>query len=313
MCTGAAGIRTRQALYKRIRAWKASLESPARETMKAIDIIRGRGGNVEEDVVELVEQPKATTRASSTRAAVATALDNMAAWLDHDKTEAAMIVRKKRSPPDVCRDNFVGNATKDYYSKRFSAAFKEATSIVHSNMTDVLKIGKRGFGVDAVSEDVNSRLLTSPNDRHIKPTALYNAVKAGRIGVSPLKRGRKAVIPDILPSALAAQAVMMQVAGVGEASAKKMKVFVEGLTSGTEWEDKINPNYTWRKTRTQHPEILNPVKAKKNEDRRVEWLSYGNIMKWTEHAREVLISIGMAKDEPGLIRKLPTLLWCYHS
>lgn len=318
MCTGAAGIRTRQALYKRIVAWKSSLESPARETMKAIDIIRGRGGNKDNNptaeenifvvVEELVEQPVATRASYSTRAAVATALDNLPEWLDENKTQSAMIVRKKRSPPEVCRDNFMGNAIKDYYLQRFSAAFKEATTIVHSNMTDILKMGKRGFGVDAVSEDVNSRLLSSPNDRKIKPTALYNAVKEGRIGVSPLKRGRKAVIPEILPSALAAQAVMMQVAGVGEASAKKMKVLVEGLTSGTKWEDKINPDYTWRKTRTQHPAILNPVKAKKNEDRRVDWLSYNNIMTWTERAKDFLISIGMAKDEPGVIRKLPIVL-----
>jgi hypothetical protein len=280
--------------------------------MKAIDIIRGRRGNyknddtvVDEELVE--EQPKDTTRVSSTRAAVVTALDNIPEWLDQNKTQAAMIVRRKRSPPDVCRDNFVENATKDYYTQRFSTAFKEATTIVHSNMTDVLKIGKRGFGVDAVSVDVNSRLLSSPHDRKIKPTALYNAVKEGRIGISPLKRGRKVVIPEILPTALAAQAVMMQVAGVGEASAKKMKVLVEGLTSGTEWQEKINPSYIWRKTRTQHPAILNPVKAKKNEDRRVDWLSYDNIMKWTEHAKAFLISIGMAKDEPGVIRKLPIL------
>ena len=51
------------------------------------------------------------------------------------------------------------------------------------------------------------------------------------------------------------------------------------------------------------PEILNPVKAKVNEDRRVEWLSYKNIMEWTARAKEFLITIEMAKDEPGIIRE----------
>ena len=279
--------------------------------MKAIDIIRGRGeddnindsptGEEEEEVVTMC------AAAGSTRvAAIATALDNVPDWLDRDKTLATMSTRKKRSPMEVCRDTFEGNAMKDYYLNRFTTAFKEATTTIHANMNDINKNGKRGYGVDAVAEDINSRLLTSPNDRKVKPTALYNAVKEGRVGVTPLKRGRKPVVPEIVPAALASQAVMMQVAGVGEASSKKMKVLVEGLSSGTEWEDKLDPEYVWRKTRSSHPDILIPAKAKKNEDRRVEWLSYGNIMAWTARAKEFLISIGMAKDEPGLIRKFTT-------
>ena len=82
-----------------------------------------------------------------------------------------------------------------------------------------------------------------------------------------------------------------------------MKVLVEGLMAGTKWEDKIDPGYLWRKTRACHPEVLNPLKAKKNEDRRVEWLTYKNITHWTTRAKDFLIGIGMAKDEPGLIRK----------
>lgn len=276
--------------------------------MKAIDIIRGR--RVADDNIiqegegeENNNTPRAGASSCSTQVAIATALDNVPTWLDRDKTEASMSTRKKRSPAEVCRDNFEDNAKKDYYNNRYTTAFKEATAVVHANMNDVNKNGKRGFGVDAVANDINERLLTSPNDRKLKPTSVYNAVKDGRIGVTPMKRGRKSVVPEILPASLATQAVMMQVAGVGEASAKTMKVLVEGLVAGTEWEDKIDAEYTWRKTRSSHPEILNPVKAKKNEDRRVEWLSYANIMTWTERAKEFLISIGMAKNEPGVIRK----------
>ena len=63
----------------------------------------------------------------------------------------------------------------------------------------------------------------------------------------------------------------------------------------------MNIEYVWRKTRTKHPEILNPVKTKNNEDRRVEWLTYKNIIDWTARAKEFLLSIQMAKDEPGVI------------
>ena len=43
------------------------------------------------------------------------------------------------------------------------------------------------------------------------------------------------------------------------------------------------------------------MQAKSNKDRRVEWLSYKNIIDWTTRAKAFLIDIGMAKDEPGII------------
>ena len=96
---------------------------------------------------------------------------------------------------------------------------------------------------------------------------------------------------------------MMQVAGEGEASSVKMKALTEGLVANNKWEGVFSTEYCWRKARKNHPEIMNPVKAKVNEDRRVEWLSYKNVMDWTARVKEFLISIGMAKDEPGEIRE----------
>ncbi|MBV5280331.1 MAG: hypothetical protein J0651_03500, partial [Actinobacteria bacterium] len=54
---------------------------------------------------------------------------------------------------------------------------------------------------------------------------------------------------------------------------------------------------------SQHSDILNLVRAKINEDRRVEWLTYKNINDWTAAAKKFLIAIRMAKDEPGIIRE----------
>ena len=76
-----------------------------------------------------------------------------------------------------------------------------------------------------------------------------------------------------------------------------------GLVAGTAWENKFNLDYCWRRTRAKNPAILNPVKAKNNEDRRVEWLTYKNIMDWTACAKQFLVDIKMAKDEPGIIRE----------
>ncbi len=136
-----------------------------------------------------------------------------------------------------------------------------------------------------------------------KPTAIYNAVLDNIVGASPAKCGRPTIIPSALTAALATHSAMMQVAAEGEASSVKIKSLAEGWVAETKWEGKMNIEYVWRKTCTKHPEILNPVKAKNNEDRQVEWLTYKNIIDWTARAKEFLLSIQMAKDEPGLIRE----------
>jgi hypothetical protein len=106
---------------------------------------------------------------------------------------------------------------------------------------------------------------------------------------------------------LAQQSAMMQVAGEGEASSIKIKCLTEGLVSQTKWEGVFNTPYCWRKTRGLHPEIMNQVRAKINEDRCVEWLRYKNIWDWLAHTKDFLILIGMVKDEPGIIREYSTI------
>jgi len=96
---------------------------------------------------------------------------------------------------------------------------------------------------------------------------------------------------------------MMQISGEGEASRPKLLSTLHALVANTKWDNAFSLEYVYRKMRTEHPEILNPVRAKNHEDRRVDWLSYNNIMKWNERAKRFLIEIGMAKDEPGLIRE----------
>ena len=94
----------------------------------------------------------------------------------------------------------------------------------------------------------------------------------------PSKLGLPERIPFQLVAALAKQSAMMQVASEGEASGKKIKALTEGLITGTKWESVFSTTkYCWKRTRSQHPKILNPVREKINEDRRVEWLTYKNI------------------------------------
>ncbi len=60
--------------------------------------------------------------------------------------------------------------------------------------------------------------------------------------------------------------------------------------------------------RESHPEIINPVRVKNHENRRVDWLSYKNLIDWNKRVKEFLVAVGMANDKPGLIRKYHILL-----
>jgi hypothetical protein len=82
-----------------------------------------------------------------------------------------------------------------------------------------------------------------------------------------------------------------------------MKAVAAALLADTTHEAKINVNYLWRKTRESHPEILNPVKAKNHENRRVDWLSYKNLIDWNKRAKQFLLDMEMAEDVPGTIRE----------
>ena len=154
-----------------------------------------------------------------------------------------------------------------------------------------------------IVSSLNKSILNSPNDRKITSSAFENAVKRGEFGISPPKRSRKTIVPFNLPKSLTTHSTMMQVSGEGEASWTKLLTTLHALVANTKWDKAFSLDYVYRKMRTEHPEIVNPVWVKNHEDRRVDWLSYNNIMKWNERAKQFLIEIGMAKDEPGMIHE----------
>ena len=101
---------------------------------------------------------------------------------------------------------------------------------------------------------------------------------------------------------------IMQVSGEGEMSSLKMRTLATAMTLGTPHEGKLTDDHIWKMCRHRHPEYIKPAQAVDNEDRRVDWLTYNNIIKWMKRAKKFLLDIGMAKDEPGIIRKW---LWLY--
>ena len=73
------------------------------------------------------------------------------------------------------------------------------------------------------------------------------------------------------------------------------------MISGTDWEGKFDLNQAWRTARLRHPEMLMPTQAIKNDDRRQEWCTHGNIIDWMEMAKNELVALGMLVDKTGTI------------
>ena len=86
-------------------------------------------------------------------------------------------------------------------------------------------------------------------------------------------------------------------------SSIKMRTLAAAMTLGTPHEGKLTDAHIWKTTRHRHPEYIKPAQAVDNEDRRVDWLTYRNIMLWMKMAKKFLLAVEMAKDEPGHIRK----------
>jgi len=120
-------------------------------------------------------------------------------------------------------------------------------------------------------------------------------VKRGEFDVSPLKRGRKSRVPFNLTKSLATHSTMMQILGEGEALRPKMMATIHDLADGTKWNEAFSIDWVYRKMRSEHPEMMNPVRAKNHEDRRVDWLMYKNLMTWNARAKKFLIDIGFGK------------------
>jgi len=87
-----------------------------------------------------------------------------------------------------------------------------------------------------------------------------------------------------------------------------MRAIAAAVTLGTLHENKFSADYLWRRTRIDHPTLINPSRAINDEDHCVDWLTYRNIIKWNKRAKEFLVEIKMGKDERGFIHMCSCLL-----
>ena len=301
---------TLRCMYARVKRWRDRESAPLKGSVVEQSIGWGTPSSLSSSSNSKSVSTRTSERQKKKQRQVEVLKTFMPAWLDHDKTIATLSKRPRRSSTNYAQDKFAEKAEQHYRAKRFKVAFKEVQRIVKENQESLDKGAvqpKKGMGIRAVIKAVSEEYLDSPIDIKISRGAITRALHRGD-EVSPLKAGRKDIVPHDLTYALATHSTMMQVAGDGEACAANMKAVASAVIAGTKYERRIDVEYLWRKTREKHPEIINPVRAKNHENRRVDWLSYKNLMDWNKRAKKFLVDVGMAKDERGLIREDRILL-----
>jgi hypothetical protein len=113
--------------------------------------------------------------------------------------------------------------------------------------------GKRGTRLLAVISHINEEMLSSPNDKKLTKSSVHRAVSRGQFGVSPVKNRRQSKVPPELTHGLACHAVMLHIAGEGEASSLKMRAITAAVMLGTLHKNKFSADYLWGRTRIYHP------------------------------------------------------------
>jgi hypothetical protein len=217
--------------------------------------------------------------------------------MDKEATAITMFGRKQRSRKDKSKDNFAFNINNEYHERKFKIVWEIATTEVQENNCGTNKRNK-GHGTRAVAKQYNHR-SASPGDRTIKHANLAAQVVMGQFRISPKEMSRPSKIPDVSKKVAALQAVLLQVDGKSEASKQKLMVTSYGRVTKTKREGTFSHTYLFNTARAKYPEIMNLAKTKSHKDCRVEWLSYKNIMDWTNRARYYPTNIDMLSPEPG--------------
>jgi hypothetical protein len=230
------------------------------------------------------------------------AFEALPEWCDPDITRKSMTRRARKNLTQAHLSRLNVQVEKRYYDGGYCAGYKAATLAIQSTAGAGEK-QYHGTGLWVTVNRINKEMLNSPHIKKLTKSTIYNAIVRGDFGVSPLKTGRRGLIPPELTHGLACHAVMMQVSGEGEASSLEMRAISSAITLGTQFENKFSTDYLWRKTRLDHPCLICPAKAIDNKDHRVDWLTYQNITDWNIAAKNFLISIGMGTEDQGLIRK----------
>jgi hypothetical protein len=203
--------------------------------------------------------------------------------------------KTRKSSKQTTHANLVNKEESTEYYSRFKAAFKEGTLAVATKKG----AGKSGESIPWLVTRLNRKynLSYQKGKRRLSRSTLHRAVKNGRIGVSPCKRGPEPKIPDLLLDITALHSEVSQVGTGGELRGKEFKIVMGAAVLGTQYEGTFKLQSAWKKLRKKHPDKLQAANVATGEDARLRWTTYNNLQKWFDDAKIDLLASGLVLDQ----------------
>jgi hypothetical protein len=132
--------------------------------------------------------------------------------------------------------------------------------------------------------------------KKLSRSTLHRAVKAGRVGDSPMKRGPASKIPDILLDLVACHTEASQVGDGGELRGRDIKRIMKAAVMGTKFDNQFKVESAWKKLRKRHPERLQAATKVTMDEGRSKWTTVSNLEQWFDDVKVDLINSGLVID-----------------
>ncbi len=103
-------------------------------------------------------------------------LDNLPAYVNLDSIKKSLLHQNRNSITQADLNSLKGQVRDLHYMGQYKTAFKAAAFVLKPK-PDVQNIGKHGEGIRSIVKQINNEMLSSPNDRMLKMSTVYNAVQ----------------------------------------------------------------------------------------------------------------------------------------
>ena len=159
--------------------------------------------------------------------------------------------------------------------------------------------GSKRLSAAAVAAKYNEEL---PDDvQQLEGTRIYNHVRAGMAGLSPLGKGPKPRIPEAAVALVSSHVSMSQING-NELKPRAIRRVIMALVAGTELEQHVQSRQQRSKVlRRLRRAGLTAVPKVLCDNRRWMYLTYTNVDRWFTGWRYFLLTHGFAEDEIQLL------------
>ncbi len=210
--------------------------------------------------------------------------------------ELLPVIKRNKLAKHASEERLEAKLRSELYNQLFKIAFKQGTNLHSAKRITSKDTATSSFSVDKIVADLNQKYNLIEGNKKLSKTMLYRAVRHGKVGKSPMKRGPAPKVPDILLDVISLHARVSQVGKGGELRGREIKQILGAAVLGTKYEDRFTVESAWKKLRTQHPEQLQAWTKVSMEEARSKWSTINNLEQWFDDMKADLINSGLVID-----------------